>query len=114
MLSKLKEIDFHSDFERWELLKNQLIELFRSKNGTRSEMMSNGIRLFEDILVKVEHRAFNIEDISMYKIAPLNATERYEFVLHNRNNFAAFRQLDELFKETKKKIAKMRILEGKG
>ena len=33
----------------------------------------------------------------------------FDFIIKNKNNYAAFRQLDELFKETKKKLARLRV-----
>lgn len=108
---KLKDINFDEEFAQWEQLQHQLTGLFKHRNESKKELMSSGIQLFESILVKVEGITFQKEKIAQYTVAPLNVLERYEFVLSNSGNYAAFRQLDELFKETKKIIARKRVME---
>lgn len=108
---KLKDVNFDEEFAQWEQLRQQLTELFKDKSASKNELMSSGIGLFECILVKVEGTAFLKEEMAQCTVAPLNVMERYEFVISNSGNYAAFRQLDELIKETKKIIARKRIME---
>jgi hypothetical protein len=83
-------------FEEWEQLREKLTQLFKEKNETRDDCMRQGIQLLSDILNKAEGAA------------PINFQERFDFIQMNKNNYTAFRQLDELFKEAKKKIAATR------
>lgn len=108
---KFKDVNFDEEFAQWEQLQHQLTELFKHKSESKKELMSSGIQLFESILVKVEGITFQKEGMAQYTVAPLNVSERYDFVLGNSGNYAAFRQLDELFKETKKIIARKRVME---
>ncbi len=84
-------------FTRWDELRGNLTILFRDKNFNRSDYMEQGIQLLESILAEVEDAA------------PINFSERFAFIQNNKQNHTAFRQLDELFKETKKKNARLRV-----
>ena len=48
-----------------------------------------------------------VDDVEQAK--PINFSERLEFIIKNTHNYTSFRQLEELFKETKKKIARLRV-----
>lgn len=89
--------DFSSLFEEWEQLREQLAPLFKVKDETRKKYMEQGIQLLTVITEKAEGTI------------PINFSERFDFVKLNSTNYSAFRQLDELFKETKKKIAVKRL-----
>lgn len=83
-------------FEQWDELKVQLALLFKEKDIKRVALMEQGIQLLEAIIGKVG------------EAAPINFSERFTFIRNNKNNYTAFKQLDELFKETKKKLASIR------
>ncbi len=89
--------DFSSEFAEWDILQGQLIKLFKENNNGRTDLMERGIILLEQIVVNVN------------QAKPINFSERFDFIIKNKNNYAAFRQLDELFKETKKKLARLRV-----
>ncbi|TQR15354.1 YpoC family protein [Psychrobacillus soli] len=84
------------EFEKWDNLRGQLAILFKEKDTTRVELMEQGIQLLEVIVGKVG------------EAAPINFSERFAFIRNNKHNYTAFKQLDELFKETKKKLARLR------
>lgn len=91
----------HNEFEKWDDLQIQLALLFKEKDNTRIELMDKGIQLLEAIVEKAE------------VAAPLNFSERFTFIQNNKHNYTAFKQLDELFKETKKKLARLRVQNNK-
>lgn len=93
--------EWNHEFEEWEELRAHLTVLFREKDIKRSEYMERGIELLEKIIGKIE------------EAAPINFSERFMFIKNNKHNYTAFRQLDELFKETKKKLARLRIQKDK-
>lgn len=93
--------ELNHEFAEWEELRAHLAILFREKEIKRSEYMEQGIELLELIIGKVE------------EAAPINFSERFTFIKNNKHNYAAFRQLDELFKETKKKLARLRVQKEK-
>lgn len=100
-MSKLNSFHLNSELEKWDKLKEELILLFKIKEDmSRKVVMEKGMVLLATILEEAE-------------VSPINFKERFEFIKSNLTNYTAFRQLDELFKETKKKIASKRILEQK-
>lgn len=100
-MSKFNSVDFQVDFAEWDQLKEKLVLLFKVKKDVKNELMEQGINLLEDIIDNAEG------------ITPINFSERISFIKQNKNNYTAFRQLDELFIEMKKKIAVMLILNKK-
>lgn len=86
----------HNELDKWNDLKIQLVVLFKEKDTARLQLMDQGIQMLEAI-VEQEGEA-----------APINFAERFTFIRNNKHNYTAFKQLDELFKETKKKIARLR------
>jgi len=90
------KFDFSSEFAEWDMLQGQLIKLFKENNNGRKDFMERGIILIEEIVVKAN------------QATPINFSERFDFIKKNKNNYVAFRQLDELFKEIKKILARLR------
>ena len=100
-MSKFNDIDFQQDFNKWKEYEALLTELFKDKSGSTSELMEKGILLLADVISKAE------------EATPLNFVDRFSFIKKNKQNYAAFRQLDELFIEVNKKIARLRVMESK-
>ncbi|MFB5087338.1 hypothetical protein PGC35_08950 [Psychrobacillus sp. PGGUH221] len=100
-MSKDNSFDFRSKFKEWDLLKDSLVQLFKENDDSRKIIMEHGIQLLKDI-IKVA------DGVNL-----INFTERFEFIQKNSSNYTAYRQLDELFKEAKKKIAVKRIMNDK-
>lgn len=100
-MSKDNSFDFRSKFEEWDLLKDRLVQLFKENDDSRKIIMEHGIQLLKDI-IKVA------DGVNL-----INFTERFEFIQKYSSNYTAYRQLDELFKEAKKKIAVKRIMNDK-
>ncbi|MCP2036330.1 hypothetical protein L1279_003372 [Planomicrobium sp. HSC-17F08] len=85
-------------FNDWDSLKKSIEPSFRNRSRTGQQEMLNGIRLYKQLLAHCD-----------FEIIPLNGPERLSFIEQRPANFAAFRQLDELFSEMKKGIASKRI-----
>ncbi|WP_053589764.1 YpoC family protein [Bacillus sp. FJAT-22090] len=100
-MSKDNSFDFRSKFEEWDLLKDSLVPLFKENDDSRKIIMEHGIQLLKDI-IKVA------DGVNL-----INFTERFDFIQKNSSNYTAYRQLEELFKEAKKKIAVKRIMNDK-
>ncbi|WP_391121817.1 YpoC family protein [Psychrobacillus sp. L3] len=100
-MSKYNFIDVGRKFAEWDLLKEKLAMLFRIEDESRYNMMEHSILLLMKILEDSE------------EVKPINFSERLEFIEKNTHNYTSFRQLEELFKETKKKIAVKRIMDNK-
>ncbi|ALC88144.1 hypothetical protein AM499_08305 [Bacillus sp. FJAT-22090] len=83
------------------MLKDSLVPLFKENDDSRKIIMEHGIQLLKDI-IKVA------DGVNL-----INFTERFDFIQKNSSNYTAYRQLEELFKEAKKKIAVKRIMNDK-
>jgi hypothetical protein len=85
-------------FNDWAKLKEAIESSHRNRDGNGQKTMLQGIRLYKDLLQHCD-----------FEVVPLNGRERLAFIEQRPANFAAFRQLDELFAEMKKMIASKRI-----
>ena len=95
---------------QWSTLREAIQEAFKMKTSNTHQQMNIGIKLYQDLLVQVsESDSFDQEELKDYEILPLNGQERYTFIIMNSNRYSAFCQLNELFDETNKKIARLRI-----
>ena len=97
-------------FDEWALIRKNLHIAFEQRDNHAQQSMKEAIMLFEKLLVQVSCiDKFECNDLKQYEVLPLNGVERYAFIAKNPIHFASFRQLDELFDETNKKIARLRI-----
>ncbi|MGE6488802.1 YpoC family protein [Paenisporosarcina sp. NPDC076898] len=105
-----KKEDLSELFNQWSTLKETIQDAFKVKNSETHQQMKNGIKLYQELLLQVsESNNFDPEELKYYEILPLNGQERYTFIVMNSNRYSAFCQLNELFDETNKKIARLRI-----
>lgn len=96
-MAKRNVSTYSSEFAEWDRLRAHLAPLFKVKDVTRTSKMDNGMQLLARILEGTEGAK------------PMNFKERFEFINSNKSNYIAFYQLDELFKEAKKKIAAISV-----
>lgn len=97
-------------FDEWECLKTKISEAHKSREVTVKGLMLIGIELYTQLLVSTsEINDSVIHDIEKYEILPLNGVERFKFIINKPEHYASYLQLNELFIETKKKIARLRI-----
>lgn len=96
-------------FEQWDSLRLQIHEMHQARNKEAHSLMEQGIALYEQLILFTSGQADSILKNEQYEAFPLNGLERLQFIKTRPGQFASFRQLDELFKETKKKIASLRV-----
>lgn len=85
-------------FDQWGVLAAEITSLHQNRSNQTAPQMLQGLDLFKALLTHCEEQ-----------ILPMNGHERIHFIEQRPGNYAAFRQLDELFSEMKKKIAVKRI-----
>ncbi|HSP21115.1 MAG TPA: hypothetical protein VLQ20_02190 [Planococcus sp. (in: firmicutes)] len=84
-------------FEEWQRLNTELLAAHHQRNANAAGLMVQGIRLFNALLEECGG-----------ELLPLNYQDRMGFIKTHPAQFAAFRQLDELFTEMKKTISSKR------
>lgn|SRR5690606_26626862 len=95
-------------FAEWELLSERIHAAHDSRDRQRAnELMAQGIALYERLLID-SSEANEVADYD-FELYPINGKERFQFIRLRPSQFACYRQLDELFKETKKRAARLRI-----
>ena len=92
-------------FISWVKLEEEIKVLFGKREKSADVLMKDGIFLYKALL-----KQCSTEEECMM---PLNNAERLAFVEENPANYAAFRQLQELFNEMHKKIASKRATLGR-
>ncbi|NME05816.1 YpoC family protein [Psychrobacillus sp. BL-248-WT-3] len=100
-MSKLKKEDFVGLFAKWSELRDEIQAHYKKRNNGSNDLMEKGIDLLNELIDLADGTC------------PLNYQERFTFIKQNYKTFAAFRQLDELFKETEKKLALRFIMESR-
>ncbi|MDI7741372.1 hypothetical protein QMK38_05115 [Lysinibacillus fusiformis] len=98
-------------FDQWNELSSQIHKAHELRNGTEAKsLMGQGIQLFENCILHCSDSASqSIVESEEYEVLPLNGMERLQFIKTRPGQYACFRQLDELFKELKKRLARLRI-----
>lgn len=97
-------------FEQWNELSSQIHKAHDSRNGEAKNLMDKGIQLFENCIVSCsETTSHSIIENEEYEVLPINGMERLQFIKVRPGQYACYRQLDELFKELKKRLARLRI-----
>ncbi|HWK24724.1 MAG TPA: hypothetical protein VNS08_17035 [Ureibacillus sp.] len=97
-------------FEQWNELNRQIHNAHELRNGEAKSFMDKGIQLFEKCIIYCsETTSQSIIESEEYEVLPLNGMERLQFIKTRPGQYACFRQLDELFKELKKRLARLRI-----
>lgn len=94
-------------FAEWEVLQVAIHAAHEARNGEAKALMERGIEHFEKLLVESADGAASADaDFELY---PINGKERLAFIKAKPGQYACYRQLDELFKETKKRAARLRL-----
>ena len=102
--------DLNIILQQWSSVKERLQHGYELKNKEVHSYMLEAISLYIKLLVEASGTDdFDTNDLNKYEVLPLNGVERYEFIVMHPSHYAAYRQLNELFEETKKKIARLRI-----
>lgn len=97
-------------FSEWDTLSIQIHDAHSARNGLANELMAKGIALYEKLIVITANQTpTEIITNEEYEVLPINGMERLQFIKARPGQYACYRQLDELFKETKKKLARLRV-----
>jgi hypothetical protein len=98
----------------WEVVKNQLEELYRNRDQNNARLaMKKGIGLFIQLLFWSNDQPVLLkEPIPSIPLVyqPVNLSERLAFIMSRPNLFHSFRQLSELIVEQEKLYVKKSIL----
>ncbi|WP_431029914.1 YpoC family protein [Lysinibacillus sp. LZ02] len=97
----------HAWFAQWEALEEQIYAAHEARNGEAKSLMEQGIAHFEQLLV--ESATSEVGPDADFELYPINGRERLRFIKAKPGQYACYRQLDELFKETKKRAARLRL-----
>ncbi len=97
-------------FIKWDLLSKQIYEAHDARNGQARELMEIGIKLYEELIYAVSNAdSTSIPINEEFEVLPINGAERSYFIKARPGQYACYRQLEELFKETKKRLARFRV-----
>ncbi|WP_397537713.1 YpoC family protein [Rummeliibacillus pycnus] len=95
--------------DEWELLRQSIHKSHTIRDGKAKEIMLNAIQLYESFVLKASGQQDALDENEQYEILPINAMERLSFIKARPGQYACYRQLDELYIETKKKCARLRL-----
>ena len=94
-------------FGEWEVLREQIHAAHDERRKEAALLMEQGIAHYEKLLIDSAAKdAGPADDFELY---PINGKERLEFIKMKPGQYACYRQLDELYKETKKRCARLRL-----
>lgn len=88
----------HAWYTEWTMLEAQIHAAHDARNGEAKGLMEKAIMLFERLVIEAGE-----------EVMPINGIERMTFIKAKPGQYACYRQLDELFKETKKRTARLRL-----
>jgi hypothetical protein len=94
---------------KWETLRQGIHHSHTARDGKAEELMIKGIQLYESFIIKASNGQDYLIKNEEYEILPINAIERLSFIKSRPSQYACYRQLDELFIETKKRCARLRL-----
>lgn len=95
-------------FNEWQVLAKTIHEAHDRRDRSAGVYMEQGIALYEAFVLQASNQtSFDVKEA--YEILPINATERLSFIKRRPGQYACYRQLDELFQETKKRCARLRL-----
>ncbi|WP_413362520.1 YpoC family protein [Lysinibacillus sp. 3P01SB] len=94
-------------FSNWEKLRDQIHIAHEERSKETAVLMKQGIAHYEQLLLNSAGQNATLE--SDFELYPINGKERLEFIKMKPGQYACYRQLDELYKETKKRCARLRL-----
>ena len=97
-------------YDEWQALRTKIHEAHDRRDGSALELMVQGIHLFEHFLVTHSETEEPFSSHNEYELMPINGMERFQFIKLRPSQYACYRQLDELYKETKKRCARLRLV----
>lgn len=85
-------------FTEWQVLEGKIHIAHDTRNGEAKGLMESAIVLFDRLVEEGGD-----------EILPINGVERLAFIKAKPGQYACYRQLGELYKETKKRTARLRL-----
>lgn len=96
-------------FAHWETLREDIHAAHDRRDGSALELMLKGIAHYEQLLIDSAQTDGVFSINAEYELMPINGMERLQFIKMRPAQYACYRQLDELYKETKKRCARLRL-----
>lgn len=96
-------------FTIWEALRARIHTAHETRDGSAQSLMEQGISEFEQFLLQASQTGQALQSNEQYELLPINGMERLQFIKIRPGQYACYRQLDELYKETKKRCARLRL-----
>jgi len=96
-------------FEQWETVRDQIAAYYDQKDHQAVELMNVAIDNYSALLEQGGKILDERKGKQVYTLLPLNGIERFEFVKDKISSHYAHVQLDALFTETKKKVARLSL-----
>ncbi|MER2088954.1 MAG: YpoC family protein [Sporosarcina sp.] len=96
-------------FEHWETMRNKIEAFYNQKDQQAVGLMESAIKMYSELLKNGGKVVDDRKGKVVYTLLPLNGEERFEFVKDKISSHYAYIQLDALFTETKKKVARLSI-----
>ncbi|WP_274309748.1 YpoC family protein [Solibacillus daqui] len=96
-------------FNEWEVLREDIHAAHDRRDGSALEAMLKGIAHYEQLLINSSESDIGFSVQAEYELMPINGMERFQFIKMRPAQYACYRQLDELYKETKKRCARLRL-----
>lgn len=93
---------------QWQELSPVIHAAHDRRERTAKGHMEQGIILYEQFIATASG-VDELQEGEQYELMPINAIERLAFIKHRPGQYACYRQLDELFTETKKRCARLRL-----
>ncbi len=113
MTSEMEVIDkelFSPFFMKWETHRGQIELFYNQRDRQAIEMMEEAIRDYEELLQRGGEILDERKGKMINTLLPLNGEERFQFVKDKISSHYAFVQLDALYTETKKKVARLSLM----
>ncbi|MBM7699060.1 YpoC family protein [Kurthia huakuii] len=95
-------------FAMWQLQQQAIHEAHSKRDKTVKKLMEQAIAHYEQFVLAASDVA-TLDIAETYELFPINGMERLQFVKMRPGQYACYRQLDELFIETKKRCARLRL-----
>lgn len=96
-------------FKQWEALREEIHSAHDKRDGSALDLMLKGIAHFEQFIIDSSQLEDAFSTQNDYELMPINGMERFQFIKMRPAQYACYRQLDELYKETKKRCARLRL-----
>lgn len=110
-MSVLSTEDRRRLFQQWEKEEQEIEQLYKSKNREVHNRMQHAIQNYETI-VSSKGTVFNeAQQREEFVLEPLNGQERLAFIKSRITSHYAHIQLAMLYKELRKKIARIETME---